>query len=91
MVVATQKANEAVETPVVRQRRRFEADLQSAMDDLKPLGSEMSKKLISALGGKDRIDGYGKGAIVGHRFCDLFASLANKKGTFPGGGGSQTR
>ena len=44
---------------------RFEPDLQSAMDDLKPLGLEMSEKLIAALGGKDVIDGYGKGAIVG--------------------------
>ncbi|MBY8977861.1 amino acid synthesis family protein [Rhodobacteraceae bacterium NNCM2] len=44
---------------------RFEADLQSAMDDLKPLGAEMSERLIAALGGPERIDGYGKGAIVG--------------------------
>ena len=44
---------------------RFEADLQPAMDDLKPLGQEMSERLIAALGGKDGIDGYGKGAIVG--------------------------
>lgn len=44
---------------------RFEEDLQSAMDALKPLGFEMSEKLIAALGGKDLIDGYGKGAIVG--------------------------
>lgn len=43
----------------------FEADLQPAMDDLKPLGAEMSERLITALGGKDGIDGYGKGAIVG--------------------------
>lgn len=44
---------------------RYEADLQSAMDDLKPLGAEMSERLIAALGGKEAIDGYGKGAIVG--------------------------
>ncbi|MEP4198675.1 MAG: amino acid synthesis family protein [Aliishimia sp.] len=44
---------------------RYEADLQSAMDDLKPLGAEMSERLVAALGGKDVIDGYGKGAIVG--------------------------
>ena len=44
---------------------RFEVDLQPAMEDLKPLGAEMSAKLIASLGGKDRIDGYGKGAIVG--------------------------
>ncbi len=44
---------------------RYEPDLQPAMEDLKPLGLEMSEKLIAALGGKDRIDGYGKGSIVG--------------------------
>lgn len=44
---------------------RYEPDLQAAMDDLKPLGAEMSTRLIEALGGKDLVDGYGKGAIVG--------------------------
>lgn len=44
---------------------RYEPDLQPAMEDLKPLGHEMSMRLIAALGGKDAIDGYGKGAIVG--------------------------
>lgn len=44
---------------------RFEPDLQPAMEDLKPLGAEMSERLIDALGGKDSVDGYGKGAIVG--------------------------
>ena len=44
---------------------RYEADIQPAMEDLKPLGQEMSERLIAALGGKDGIDGYGKGAIVG--------------------------
>jgi len=44
---------------------RYEPYLQPAMEDLKPLGTEMSERLIAALGGKERIDGYGKGAIVG--------------------------
>lgn len=44
---------------------RFEPDLQSAMDDLKPLGLMMSEKLIAALGGAEGIDGYGKGSIIG--------------------------
>jgi hypothetical protein len=36
------------------------------MDDLKPLGLEMARSLVSALGGEVRlIEGYGKGAIVG--------------------------
>lgn len=46
---------------------RHEPELQPAMEDLKPLGTEMSERLIAALGGKDAIDGYGKGAIVGER------------------------
>ncbi len=44
---------------------RYEAELQGAMEDLKPLGAEMSERLIAALGGKEGIDAYGKGAIVG--------------------------
>ncbi len=44
---------------------RYEPDLQPAMEDLKPLGAEMSERLIEAMGGKDAVDGYGKGAIVG--------------------------
>ncbi len=44
---------------------RYEPEIQDAMEDLKPLGTEMSERLIAALGGKDAIDGYGKGAIVG--------------------------
>jgi hypothetical protein len=39
--------------------------LQPAMDDLKPLALMMSDRLIAALGGREGIDGYGKGAIVG--------------------------
>ncbi len=45
---------------------RYAEELQSAMDDLKPLGLMLSDKLIAALGGDaKKIDGYGKGAIVG--------------------------
>ncbi|THD83720.1 amino acid synthesis family protein [Aliigemmobacter aestuarii] len=44
---------------------QYEPDLQSAMDDLKPLGLMMTDRLIAALGGREGIDGYGKGAIVG--------------------------
>ncbi|WP_269932671.1 amino acid synthesis family protein [Aminobacter sp. HY435] len=45
---------------------RYVEDLQSAMDDLKPLGLMLSDRLIAALGGgAGAIDGYGKGAIVG--------------------------
>jgi amino acid synthesis protein len=45
---------------------RYVAELQPAMDDLKPLGFELTDRLIAALGGDPKaIDGYGKGAIVG--------------------------
>lgn len=44
---------------------RYVDQLQPAMDDLKPLGLMLTDRLVDALGGKDGIDGYGKGAIVG--------------------------
>ena len=44
---------------------RYEPDLQSAMEDLKPLGRILTDKLIAALGGPEGIDAYGKGAMVG--------------------------
>ena len=40
-------------------------DLQSAMDDLKPLGLMMTDRLIEAMGGLKGIDGYGKAAMAG--------------------------
>lgn len=43
----------------------YAAELQPAMEDLKPLGLMMSERLIAALGGAEGVDGYGKGAIVG--------------------------
>jgi len=43
----------------------YTAELQSAMDDLKPLGLDLTERLIAALGDPKAIDGYGKGAIVG--------------------------
>ena len=45
--------------------RSWQADLQSSMDALKPLGLEMTDKLIDALGGIEGIDGYGKAALAG--------------------------
>ncbi|WP_375690390.1 amino acid synthesis family protein [Pseudooceanicola sp. LIPI14-2-Ac024] len=44
---------------------RYEDDLQSAMDDLKPLGLTMTDRLIAAMGGVEGIDGYGKAAMCG--------------------------
>ena len=43
----------------------WQEDLQSAMDDLKPLGLQMTDALIDALGGIEGIDGYGKAALAG--------------------------
>ena len=42
----------------------WHAHIQPAMEDLKPLGLMMSSRLVDLLG-RDGIDGYGKGAIVG--------------------------
>src|SRR5262245_54401885 len=45
---------------------RYVEELQGAMEDLKPLGLELTDRLIAALGGDGSvIEGYGKGAIVG--------------------------
>ena len=45
---------------------RYVEDIVGFSDDLKPLGLEMAKLLIGALGGDPKaIQGYGKGAIVG--------------------------
>jgi len=45
---------------------RYVESLQPAMEDLKPLGLELTDRLIAALGGDVKaIDGYGKGAVVG--------------------------
>ena len=41
-------------------------NIEPFMDDLKPLGLRMARKLLAALGGEVKsIKGYGKGAIVG--------------------------
>jgi len=45
---------------------RYVEDIAGFMDDLKPLGLEMAKSLIAALGGLPKtVEGFGKGAIVG--------------------------
>jgi hypothetical protein len=45
---------------------RYEPDITPMMEALKPLGLEMSKRLIDVLGGNPAaIESYGKGAIVG--------------------------
>lgn len=45
---------------------RYVEDIAGFMDDLNPLGVEMARSLLKALGNDpSRIQGYGKGAIVG--------------------------
>ena len=44
---------------------RYEANIQEFMEDLKPLGLRLAKQLVEMLGGADRIEGYGKGSLVG--------------------------
>ncbi len=45
---------------------RYVAQIEGFMEDLKPLGLEMARSLIKALGGNAKVvEGYGKGAIVG--------------------------
>jgi hypothetical protein len=44
---------------------RYEADIQHFMEDLKPFGLDMARKLAVSIGGVERVEGYGKGAIIG--------------------------
>jgi len=44
----------------------YVANIEGFMEDLKPLGLEMARSLVNALGGDaNAVEGYGKGAIVG--------------------------
>jgi Amino acid synthesis len=44
---------------------RYVEDIMPMMEALKPLGREMAARLVAALGGADKIQSYGKGALVG--------------------------
>lgn len=44
---------------------RHEPDLMPFMAELRQLGSELSARLVAALGGAELVQAYGKGAIVG--------------------------
>jgi hypothetical protein len=44
---------------------RYEPDLQPAMEALKPLALQLTDRLVATLGGREGIDAYGKGALVG--------------------------
>lgn len=65
--IATQPRQKAAILAVVKNpfAGSFTPLLEPAMEDLKPLGLMMTDRLIAALGGREGIDGYGKGAMVG--------------------------
>ena len=66
--VAAQPLKRGVALAVIRNpfAGRYEPEIQGFMDELKPLGLQMARELIRTLGGDPkRIEGYGKGAIVG--------------------------
>jgi hypothetical protein len=44
---------------------RYVEDIAPYMKDLEPLGLSMATELVAALGGREAIQSYGKGAIVG--------------------------
>lgn len=44
---------------------RYEPEIQGFMDNLRPLGLDMAQKLAAALGGAERVEGYGKASLVG--------------------------
>jgi hypothetical protein len=45
---------------------RYVEEITPFMQDLEPLGLDMARKLLAALGGNSKdIEGYGKGAIIG--------------------------
>jgi hypothetical protein len=45
---------------------RYIPEIFSFMDDLKPLGLDMARSVVASLGGEaEKVEGYGKGAIVG--------------------------
>lgn len=44
---------------------RYVPEIQGFIDDLRPLGLMMARRLADILGGADQIQGYGKGAIIG--------------------------
>lgn len=44
---------------------RYEPDIQWFMEELRPLGLDLARQLAAALGGAERIEGYGKAALVG--------------------------
>jgi hypothetical protein len=66
--VASKPLRRAVALVVIRNPYAggYVEKIDDFMDDLKPLGLEMARSLVAALGGDPKVvEGYGKGAIVG--------------------------
>jgi Amino acid synthesis len=66
--VATKPLRRAAALAVVRNpyAGKYVEKIEDFMDDLKPLGLEMARSLVAALGGDPKVvEGYGKGAIIG--------------------------
>ena len=66
--IAARPLRRAVAIAVIRNpfAGSYVENIESFMDDLKPLGLEMARGLVAALGGDATVvEGYGKGAIVG--------------------------
>lgn len=61
---------------------RYVDDLMPLMAALKPLGREMARRLIAALGGADRIVAYGKSAVVGENGELEHAALWHEPGGY---------
>ncbi len=61
----------------------YHENIQPFMDDLKPLGLAMARKLLAALGcAATAIEGYGKGAIVGEAGEAEHAALWHQPGGY---------
>ncbi|MBT9236126.1 MULTISPECIES: amino acid synthesis family protein [Pseudomonas] len=65
--VAVEPLRVAVATAVIENpyAGRYEEDLLPFMAELRGLGTELSQRLVDALGGADKVQAYGKAAIVG--------------------------
>jgi Amino acid synthesis len=66
--VATHPLRRAAALVVIRNpyAGSYVEKIEGFMDDLKPLGLDMARSLVAALGGDPKkVEGYGKGAIVG--------------------------
>lgn len=61
---------------------RYVEDILPLMEQLKPMGIEMAKRLMAALGGAGRIAAYGKAAIVGENGELEHAALWHEPGGY---------